>query len=110
MHMVSEQSLHACQLIVNVSKTEVIVFAGKRIGVQDFTLNVTVMQRMEIYRYLEVVFHVVHGMNMAFGASFLVAAARKALFARRLKTFSGIRDPEILRSLNPELQCKLVET
>ena len=90
------------QLTVNLSKTKVVVFEGKRCGVQDyFTLNGAVVERVDSYKYLGFVFHAVR--DMAFGAGFLVAAARKALFAmRRRCAWLGIRD---LAS-----QCKLFDT
>ena len=64
-------------------------------------LNGVVVERVESYKYLGFVFHAKK--NMSFGTSFLVAAARKAMFAMRRRCAElGIRDPA--------LQCKLFDT
>ena len=56
---------------------------------------------MESYKYLGFTFHATK--DMSFGTAFLVAAARKAMFAmRRRCALLGIRDPA--------LQCKLFDT
>ena len=47
------------QLTVNLSKTKVVVFEGKRSGVQDFMLNGAVVERVDSYKYLGFVFHAV---------------------------------------------------
>ena len=54
---------------------------------------------MESYRYLGFVLHATKAMT--FGPTFLVAAARKAMFVmRRRCAFLGIKDPA--------MQCKLL--
>ena len=67
----------------------------------DFVLNGAVVERVESYKYLGFVVHVTKAMT--FETSFLVAAARKAMFAmRRRCALLGIRDPA--------MQCKLFDT
>ena len=85
------------QLTVNLSKTKVVVFEPRCSGVADFVLNGAVVERGESYKYHGFVFHATK--NMPVGTSFLVAAARKAMFAMRRQCAEvGIR--------NPALQCK----
>ena len=77
------------------------VFEPRRSDVADFVLNGAVVERGKSYKFLGFVFHPTK--NMSVGTSFLVAAARKAMFAiRRQCAEVGIR--------NPALQCKLFET
>ena len=89
------------QLTDNLSKTKVVVFEHRQSDVPDFVLNGAVVETVESYKYLD---FVVHGTKaMTFGTSFLVAAARKAMFAmRRPCALLGIRDPA--------MQCKLFDT
>ena len=89
------------QLAVNLSKTKVVVFEAKHSKVTDFVLNDAVVERADSYKYLGFVFHSTR--NMQFGTAYLVAAAKKALFAmRRRCLLLGIRDPA--------MQCKLFDT
>ena len=89
------------QLTVNLSKTKVVVFEHRQSDVPDFVLNGAVVERVESYKYLGFVVHA--SKAMTFGTSFLVAAARKAMFAmRRRCALFGIRDPA--------MQCKLFDT
>ena len=91
----------ARQLTVNLSKTKVVVFEHRQSDVPDFVLNGAVVERVESYKYLGFVVHATKAMT--FGTSFLVAAARKAMFAmRRRCALLGIRDPA--------MQCKLFDT
>ena len=69
------------QLTVNLSKTKVVVFEPCCSDAADFVLNGTVLERGESYKYLGFVFHATK--NMSVGTTFLVAAARKAMFAMR---------------------------
>ena len=64
-------------------------------------LNGAVVERVDSYKYLGSVFNATKGLT--FGTKFLVAAARKAMFAmRRRCALLGIRDPA--------MQCKLFDT
>ena len=47
---------------------------------QPFVLNGAIVERVESYKYMGFVVHATKAMT--FGASFLVAGARKAMFAR----------------------------
>ena len=88
------------QLAVNLSKTKVVVFEPRRCDVADFVLNDAVVERGESYKYLGFVFHATK--NMSVGTSFLVAAARKAMFAmRRRYAEVGIRLLLCTASLTP---------
>ena len=89
------------QLTVNLSKTKVVVFEHRQSDVPDFVLNGVVGEEVESYKYLGFVVHATKAMT--FGTGFLVAAARKAMFAmRRRCALLGIRDPA--------MQCKLFDT
>ena len=88
------------QLKVNLSKKKVVVFEPHCSEVADFVLNGAVVERGESNKYLGFVFHATK--NMSVGTSFLVAAARKAMFAMwRRCAEVGMRDPA--------LQCKLFD-
>ena len=87
------------QLTVNLSKTKVVVFEHRQSDLPDFVLNGAVVERVKSYKYLGFVVHATKAMT--FGTSFLVAAARKTMFAmRRRCALLGIRDPA--------MQCKLL--
>ena len=89
------------QLTVNLSKTKVVVFEHRQSDVPDFVLNGAVVERVESYKYLGFVVHATKAMT--FGTSFLVAAARKAMFVmRRRCALLGIR--------GPAMQWKLFDT
>jgi len=79
-------------LTVNLSKTKVVVFEHRQTDAPSFVLNDAVVERVESYKYLGFVLHATKAMT--FGTAFLVAAARKAMFAmRRRCALLGIRDP-----------------
>ena len=66
------------------AKTKVVVFEHRQSDVPDFVLNGAVVERVESYKYLGFVVHATKAMT--FGTSFLVAAARKAMFAMRRRS------------------------
>ena len=77
------------------------MFEHRQSDVPDFVLNGAVVERAESYKYLGFVVHATKAMT--FGTSFLVAAARKAMFAmRRRCALLGIKDPA--------MQYKLFDT
>ena len=78
-----------------------VVFEPRRSDVAGFVLDGAVVERGESYKYLGFVFHATK--NMSVGTSFLMAAARKAMFAMRRRCAE-------VRSRNPPLQCKLFDT
>ncbi len=88
-------------LTINLSKAKMVVFEAKRSDVSDFVLDRTLVERVDSYKYLGFVFHATKDMKI--GTAFLVAAARKALYAmRRQCLLLGLRDPA--------KQCKLFDT
>ena len=86
------------QLEVNLSKTKIVVFETRRSDCAPFVFQGKVVERVEEYRYLGFVFHATR--NMAYGAEFLVAAAKKAMHAmRRRCIFLGLSDPRSICKL-----------
>ena len=84
-------------LTVNLSKTKV-VFEKQRSALCDLRLNGAVVECVDRYKYLGFVFHATKGLH--FGTEALMAVARKALFAMRLRcALLGIRDPALQRKL-----------
>ena len=80
--------------------TLTITSSNRQSDVTDFELNGAVVERVESYKYLGFVLHATKAMT--FGTTFLVAAAKKAMFAmRRQCALLGIRDPA--------MQCKLFD-
>ena len=74
------------------------MFEPRRSDVADFVLNGAVVERGKSYKYLGFVFHATK--NMSVGTSYLVAAARKAMFAMRRRCAEvGMRDPALQRKL-----------
>ena len=70
-------------------------------GVTDFVLNGAVVEMVNSYKYLGFIFHATKGLT--FGTTFLVAAAKKAMFAMRQQcALLVIRDLA--------MQCKLFDT
>ena len=89
------------QLTVNLGKTKVMVFEPHCSDIADFVLNGAVVERGESYKYFIFIFHATKKMSV--GTSFLVAAAKKAVFAVQQQCAEvGIK--------NPALQCKLLDT
>ena len=89
------------QLIVNLSKTKVVLCEARRSDVSDFVFDSTLAKRVDSYKYLGFVFHSTKDMKI--GTAFLVAAAWKALYAmRRQCPLPGLKDPA--------KQCKLFDT
>ena len=74
---------------------------ARRSDVPDFVLGSTLVERVDNYKYLGLVFHAIKDMKI--GTAFLVAAARKALFAMR-------RQCLLLGLSDPAKQCKLFDT
>ena len=86
------------QLEVNLTKTKVVVFESRRSDCAPFVYQDKEVDRVEEYRYLGFVFHATR--NMAYGAGFLAAAAKKAMHAmRRRCIFLGLSDPQSICKL-----------
>lgn len=92
---------HLRQLDVNHSKTKVVIFETRHTDCQEFIYNGISVERQSSYKYLGFTFHATK--NMAYGVSFLVAAAKKAMHAmQRRCAFLGLSDPAN--------KCKLFDT
>ena len=74
---------------------------ARRSNVPDFVLDSTLVERVDSYKYLGLVFHATKDMKI--GTAFLVADAGKALFATR-------RQCLLLGLSDPAKQCKLFDT
>lgn len=89
------------QLEVNLSKTKVVVLEARRSNCAPFVFQDKVVDRVEEYGYLGFVFQATR--NMAYGADFLVAAAKQAMHAMRQRCVSlGLSVPASI--------CKLFDT
>ncbi len=86
------------QLVINVSKTKVVVFEKRRNATPEFTYRGTTIERVQSFRYLGLELHNTRGMVVAIDK--LTAAGKKALFAlcRRCNDLS-ITDPKIMCQL-----------
>ena len=67
------------------------MFEHRQSDVSDFVLNGAVAERVESYKHLGFVLHATKAMT--FGTTFLVAAARKAMFAMRNWCARGHQGP-----------------
>jgi hypothetical protein len=83
------------QLVINVSKTKVVVFEKCHSAGPWFTYRGTTIERVQSFRYLGLELHSIRG--MAVGIDNLTAAGKKALFAlRRRCNDLSITDPEVM--------------
>ncbi len=86
------------QLIMNVSKTKVVVFEKCRSAAPEFTYKGTTIERVQSFRYLGLKLHSTRGMVVAIDK--LTAAGKKALFALRRKCNDlSVTDPEVMCQL-----------
>jgi hypothetical protein len=92
------------QLVINVSKTKVVVFEKRRSAAPEFTYRGTTIERVQSFRYLGLKLHSTRGMTVAIDK--LTAAGKKALFAlRRRCNDMSIIDPEVMCQLFDSLVC-----
>ncbi len=83
------------QLVINVSKTKVVVFEKHRSAAPEFTYKGTTIERVQSFRYLGLELHSTRGMAVAIAK--LTVAGKKALFAlRRRCNDLSITDPEVM--------------
>jgi hypothetical protein len=83
------------QLVINVSKTKVVVFEKHRSVAPEFTYKGTTIERVQSFRYLGLELHSTKGMAVAIAK--LTATGKKALFALRRKCNDlSIIDPEVM--------------
>ncbi len=86
------------QLVINVSKTKVVVLEKCRSAAPKFTYKGTTIERVQSFKYLGLKLHSTRGMVVAIDK--LTIAGKKALFAlcRRCNDLSII-DPEVMCQL-----------
>jgi hypothetical protein len=86
------------QLVINVSKTKVVVLEKCRSTAPEFTYRGTIIERVQSFKYLGLELHSIRGMVVAIDK--LTAAGKKALFAlRRRCNDLSITDPEVMCQL-----------
>ncbi len=92
------------QLVINVSKTKVVVFEKCRSATPKFTYKGTTIERVQSFKYMGLELHSTRGMAIAIDK--LTATGKKALFAlcRRCNDLSII-DPEVMCQLFDSLVC-----
>jgi hypothetical protein len=89
------------QLVINVSKTKVVVFEKCCSAMPEFTYKGTTIERVQSFRYLGLELHSTRGMAIAIDK--LTATGKKTLFALR-------RRCNDLNITNPEVMCQLFES
>jgi len=95
------------QLVINVSKTKVVVFEKHRSVAPKFTYRRTTIERVQSFRYLGLKLHSTKGMVVAIAK--LTVARKKALFAlRRRCNDLSITDPEVMCQLFDSLVCPVL--
>ena len=88
-------------LVVNVTKTKVVVFEHRKSACTPFHFEGEEIARVDAFKYLGIMFHGNRGLSCAIEQ--LVLAGRKALFA----LYGRCRQ---LRIDKPDLRCKLFDT
>ncbi len=95
------------QLVINVSKTKVVVFEKHRGVALEFTYRGITIERVQSFRYLGIELHSTKGMAIAIAK--LTVAGKKALFAlRRRCNDLSITDPEVMCQLFDSLVCPVL--
>jgi len=86
------------QLVINVSKTKVVVFEKRYSAAPEFTYRGTTIERVQSFRYLSLELHSTN--DMAIAINKLTVAGKKALFAlhRRCNDLN-ITDLEVMCQL-----------
>jgi len=83
------------QLVINVSKTKVVVFDKHRSAAPKFTYRGITIERVQSFKYLGLELHNTRGMAVAIAK--LTAAGKKALFALRCRCNDlNITDLEVM--------------
>jgi len=92
------------QLVINVSKTKVVVFEKCRSATLEFTYRGTTIEQVQSFRYVGLELHCTRGMAVAIDK--LTVAGKKALFAlRRRCNDLSITDSEVMCQLFDSLVC-----
>jgi hypothetical protein len=95
------------QLVINVSKTKVVVFEKHCSVAPEFTYRGTTIERVQSFRYLGLELHSTKGMAVAIAK--LTAVGKKALFALRRKCNDlSITDSEVMCQLFDSLVCPVL--
>jgi hypothetical protein len=95
------------QLVINVSKTKVVVFEKHRSVASKFTYRGTTIERVQSFRYLDLELHSTKGMAVAIAK--LTAAGKKALFALRHRCNDlSITDSKVMCQLFDSLVCPVL--
>ncbi len=82
-------------MVINVSKTKVVVFEKGCSVAPEFTYKRTIIERVQSLRYLGLELHSTRGMVVAINK--LTAAGKKAMFALRCRCNDlNITDPEVM--------------
>ncbi len=89
------------QLVINVSKTKVVVFEKCCSAAPEFTFRGTTIERVHSFRYLGLELHSTRGMAVAIDK--LTATGKKALFTLR-------RRCNDLSIIDPEVMCQLFDS
>jgi len=86
------------QLVINVSKTKVVVFEKRRNAAPEFTYRGTTIERVQSLKYLGLKLHSTKGMAVAIDK--LTVVGKKAFFALRHRCNDlSIIDPEVMYQL-----------
>jgi hypothetical protein len=92
------------QLVINVSKTKVVVFEKCRSAAPEFTCRGITIKRVQSFKYMGLELHSTEGMTVAIDK--LTVARKKALFAlRRRCNDLSITDSEVMCQLFNSLIC-----
>jgi hypothetical protein len=95
------------QLVINVSKTKVVVFEKHYSAAPKFTYRGTTIERVQSFRYLGLELHSTRGMAVAIAK--LTTAGKKALFTlRRRCNDLSITNPEVMCQLFDSLVCPVL--
>jgi len=86
------------QLVINVSKTKVVVFEKRCSAAPKFTYRRTTIERVQSFRYLGLELHSTRGMAIAIDK--LIVARKKALFALRCRC--NVTHSQLLEGLKCE--------
>jgi len=93
------------QLVINVSKTKVVVFEKCRSATPEFTYRGTTIERVQSFRYMGLELHSTRGMAIAIDK--LIAVGKKALFALRCRCNDmSITDLEVMCQLFDSLYAQ----
>jgi hypothetical protein len=88
-------------LVINVSKTKVVVFEKRRSAAPEFTYRGTTIEWVQSFKYLGLELHSTRGMAIAIDK--LIVAGKKGLFALRHRCND-------LSIIDPKVMCRLFDS